>query len=244
MNNFILKAALNGKRSPTEHSAIPVRLEQIVDEAQQAVAAGADALHIHVRDRAGRESLQAVDVGRTLVAVRSACRGIPVGISTAAWIVGDADDRRVLIDQWEILPDFVSVNFDEAGVLPLVHLLRAKGIDIEAGLANRAAGDLLVQSRLASGCLRVLIEPDEQDLAAARATVRQIEAGLDQAGITLPRLLHGYQATTWPVLQDALRAGYATRIGFEDTLSLPNGMLAHSNAALVAAARQLIATTA
>jgi uncharacterized protein (DUF849 family) len=39
----------------------------------------------------------------------------------------------------------------------------------------------------------------------------------------------------------AARRGYDARIGFEDTVALPDGALAESNAALVAAARRLIA---
>jgi uncharacterized protein (DUF849 family) len=49
-------------------------------------------------------------------------------------------------------------------------------------------------------------------------------------------LQHGEGATTWPVLEDALRRGLDTRIGLEDTLHLPDGALAEGNPALVRAA--------
>jgi uncharacterized protein (DUF849 family) len=54
------------------------------------------------------------------------------------------------------------------------------------------------------------------------------------------RLLHGYGATTWAMLARAADLGFATRIGLEDTLVLPDGTEAPDNAALVAAAREIL----
>jgi uncharacterized protein (DUF849 family) len=58
-------------------------------------------------------------------------------------------------------------------------------------------------------------------------------------GIDLPCVLHGLDATAWPLLEEAKRRGYGSRIGFEDTLSMPDGSRAESNAELVAAARKV-----
>jgi len=49
-----------------------------------------------------------------------------------------------------------------------------------------------------------------------------------------PRLLHGSDATTWAVLDAALSYGYDTRVGLEDTLTLPDGSQTQGNAQLVA----------
>ncbi|MFJ6074892.1 3-keto-5-aminohexanoate cleavage protein [Streptomyces sp. NPDC093065] len=51
-----------------------------------------------------------------------------------------------------------------------------------------------------------------------------------------PVLLHGEDGGAWPVLRLAGRLGLATRIGLEDTLFLPDGSRAASNAELVTAA--------
>ena len=45
--------------------------------------------------------------------------------------------------------------------------------------------------------------------------------------------------TPWPLLIDAVKAGHQTRIGFEDTLTLPDGSAAASNRDLVAVAIRL-----
>ncbi len=50
-------------------------------------------------------------------------------------------------------------------------------------------------------------------------------------------LPHGEDGGTWPVLRLAGRLGPATRIGLEDTLLLPDGQRAVSNAQLVTEAQ-------
>jgi len=59
---------------------------------------------------------------------------------------------------------------------------------------------------------------------------------LDRIGITSPGLHHGEREATWPVMRQAQRLGCDTRIGLEDTLTLPDGAPTSSNEALVTAA--------
>ena len=65
--------------------------------------------------------------------------------------------------------------------------------------------------------------------------VKQIERVLESATAAhaLPLLLHGTEATVWPIMTQAMVRGYGARIGFEDTLVLPNGRVAQSNGELV-----------
>ena len=233
---MLIEVALNGKRT----EQVPATPAEIVGEARDAIAAGARAIHVHVRDAAGRESLAAADVALTVRALREACPGVPLGVSTGAWIVPDLARRLELLEGWELVPDFASVNMDEAGAPAIVDLLLAKGVGIEAGIASPAAAEVLVRSGRGGACLRVLLEPGEPSLAAARANASAIERLLDAAAIGVPRLLHGDDATAWPLLEDAIARGIDTRIGLEDTLLLPDGAPASSNAALVAAAFALL----
>ena len=53
-------------------------------------------------------------------------------------------------------------------------------------------------------------------------------------------VLHGEGTSCWPALNDAGRRGLATRIGLEDTLTMPDGSSAADNAALVRAAQELL----
>ena len=90
---MLLQAAINGARPPAEHPALPIQPEQLAEDAKVCIAAGAGAIHFHVRAPDGRESLAGADVARAVAAVRSACRGRPIGISTGAWIQPDFDRR-------------------------------------------------------------------------------------------------------------------------------------------------------
>jgi uncharacterized protein (DUF849 family) len=236
-----LEAAINGARSRAEHAGLPVTP---ADQARAAVACrdqGADAVHAHVRDDQGRETLAAGAVGALMRAVRAAAPALPVGVSTGAWIVPDSGTRMGHVRQWRERPDFASVNFDEAGAADVANALLALGVGVEAGLASPAAAEAFVASGLAPRCLRVLLEPQEETVPEALATSALIEQVLRPAGITLPRLLHGTGVTVWPLLAEAARRGCEARIGLEDTLLLPGGELALDNAALVAAARRMLA---
>lgn len=239
---MFLKAALNGARSVAYHPRVPITAAQLAADARAAVRAGADAIHLHVRGGDGMETLSGEELARTLAAVRASVPETPVGITSRLPIVGSPAERLRLARGWTALPDFVSVNFDEEGSPELAELLLARGVGVEAGLADADAARALLASGLATHCLRILIEPREEEASAARATVSAIDGILGGAGIPAPRVLHGVDATAWPLLSDAGRRGWGTRIGFEDTRDLPDGSLAADNAALVLAARSLLSS--
>lgn len=237
---MLIKVAVNGNRTPAEHPAVPVSAEAQAAEARAAVAAGAGAIHVHVCGPDGRESLAAQEVARTLEAIRKACPGVPVGISTADWIMPGEAERLASVEGWQTLPDFASVNFHEKGAVALAELLLAHGVGVEAGLADAQAAEILAASPVRDRCFRILLEPLEPGVEDARRNVAAIEAALDAAGLRQARLLHGLDATAWPLVREAARKGYDTRIGFEDVIWLPDGRVAPSNAALVAAARGMV----
>ncbi len=239
---MLLEAALNGGRSIADHPAIPVAPAQLAAAATQSAKAGAGAVHFHVRGANGRESLAASDVDRAVTEVRR--HGVPFGISTGAWIISAPARRLAAVEEWTAFPDFVSINFDEAGAAELGAFFLRRNVGIEAGVATAFAAEQLVQSGLGNRCLRVMFEPREQVAADAMATVGRAEAVLDAASVTVPRLLHGVDGTAWSLVSAARARGYDTRIGFEDTLTLPDGRIANDNSELVRAAMVLLADMA
>ena len=236
----LLQAALNGARRREEHPALPLSSRELADAAAQAVVAGATAIHIHVRDSRGTESLAGEDVSRALGALRGAVPGTPIGVSTGAWILPHTERRHQTIAAWTTQPDYVSVNFDEPGAELLAGMLLSRNIGIEAGIANTTAAQRLARSGLANRCLRALVEPQAQELPTALEVIREIEAILSQGGVGLPWLLHGMDRTAWPLIGDAAARGHGTRVGFEDTLTLPDGSMAASNAVLIQEARRVL----
>ncbi len=230
---MLLQACLNGAR----RDAGPRAPSEVAAEARAAVAAGAGAVHVHPRRPDGSESLDGPVVAATLDALRAVV-DVPVGVSTGAWIVPDAGARIRAIEGWTVLPDFASVNLHEPGSGHIAGVLLDRGVGVEAGLWTAAAAAWFAASGAVEHCLRVLVEPREQDLAVAGATVDAILAEIDGAGV--PTLLHGHDATAWDLLRRAAAEGFDTRIGLEDTLVLPDGTPATTNAALVRAAVSLL----
>ena len=238
---MLMKAALNGNRAPGSHPDLPVSPAELAEAAADSVVAGAGAIHLHPRNPAGRESLAPEDVASAVAAVKAAVRRTPVGVTTGAWIVPSPGERHTLVAAWDVLPDFVSVNFHEEGGEDLARLLLDRGVGVEAGICDAAAAARWTASGLAEKSLRVLLEPQEEDLAVALRTVAEIESVLDAAAVATPRLLHGTGPTVWGLIREAARRGYDTRIGLEDTLVKEDGAEATGNAALVVEARRLYA---
>src|SRR5262249_37090519 len=123
----------------------------------------------------------------------------------------------------------------------VIDLALSKGIGVEAGIWSPADAGKFVAHPSARHCLRVLIEINEQDLSAGMEACRVVIDVLDRAGISLPRLLHGLDATMWDFYRKALAGGFYGRIGLEDGKHLPSGTIAEDNAALIRAARALLA---
>ncbi|UVK46308.1 3-keto-5-aminohexanoate cleavage protein [Mesorhizobium sp. AR07] len=231
---MIVQACINGARPRDFHPKLPLDAQAMADDAAACVDAGAAELHIHPRGADGRESLVAVDA--TVLAVRQACPGTLVGVSTGAWIENDVERTRAAIAAWRELPDYASVNLSEADAPAVMELLRGRGIGIEAGLATTADAERFVGLADHNRVLRILIEIDIQDLPAALDEAHGIAAVLGRAKVLRPILLHGVDATVWPFVALAHRQRWSTRVGLEDGKTLADGTIAKDNAAIAAAA--------
>lgn len=232
-----LQVALNGDRI---HPAAPRTPVATADAARAAVEAGAHSLHVHAFDDAGRETLDRAACAKVLRAIRALCPASPISLTTSATIVTDPGERLGLVEAWEELPDLVSANQGEPGIVELCESLLSRGVGIEAGLLTADDARTFVRSRLAARCRRVLIEPLDPDPAAAVQHAARMEDIVVSAGITLEQVHHGYDAGCWAVNRRALERGHGIRTGLEDITLLPDGRPARDNADLVAAAAGLI----
>jgi uncharacterized protein (DUF849 family) len=234
----LLEAALNGSR---DHPCAPRTPAELARTARECVDAGARLLHLHPFDAAGRETLAAGPCAAALEAVRAACPGVPVSLSTSAEIEPDARRRLELVERWTALPELVTANQGEPGIVELCERLVARGVGIEAGLLSLADAEAFVRSGLADRCVRVLVEPLDADPQAAVAHAAAMEQVLEDAGIALEQVHHGDGLASWAVNERALERGHGIRTGLEDTAALPDGRPAPDNAALVRAAAAMIA---
>lgn len=237
MATVLLQATLNGPFTKADHPAMPVSAEELASDAEACAEAGARAFHIHPRDEAGAERLDRGTVDPCVRRVREAT-GLPVGVTTGQWIEPNLARRLELVRAWRE-PDYTSVNLSEPGALDVIKALLDAGVGVEAGIWTITDAELLAASVVAHRVLRLMIEPVEVSSGDAVSLVSEIHDVLDHAGLRQPRLQHGDGEATWILLEDAVRRGIDTRIGFEDTLRLPDGSLAASNAALVRAAYAL-----
>jgi uncharacterized protein (DUF849 family) len=239
----VLAVALNGARRPEEHPAIPRTPAELATAARESVDVGADVLHLHAYGDDGVESLDGTACSAALRAVREGCPGVPVSLTTSAAIEPDAKRRQRLVDAWTELPELVTANQGEAGILELCESLLSRGVGIEAGLLELPDAEAFLASGLAARCTRVLIEPLDADPGEAVEHAAAIERLLSDGGIRLEQVHHGDGIASWAVSARAAALGHGIRTGLEDTTVLPGGELAPDNAALVRAAARLLHDT-
>jgi uncharacterized protein (DUF849 family) len=233
---LIVQACINGARDAAFHPALPLTPEAMARDGAACVAAGAAEVHLHARGPDGRESLTPAAIDATMRALREACPGTLIGVSTGAWIERDERRTREAIDGWRELPDYASVNLSEPDAPAVIERLRRRGIGVEAGLASVADAERLAALNLGGRALRLLIEVSEQNVGEALAVVDGVAEILNRAGVRRPMLAHGFDATVWRFVALAAERRWSTRVGLEDGKASPSGATAPDNAALVAAA--------
>ncbi len=239
----LLQVALNGQRSLDDHPAIPRTPEELTREARASVDAGADVVHPHAYVD-GQETLEPEPCAAMVRATRAACPGVPISQTTALCIAGDDPERRLaLVAGWTELPELVTANQGEEGIIELCEHLLGRGVGIEAGLLVVGDAQAFVESGIADRCTRVLIEPLEVDPTIAVAHAEAMENVLAGAGIELEQVHHGEMIASWAVSERGARRGHGVRTGLEDVTVLPDGTPARDNAELVRYARELLATT-
>ncbi|THA77793.1 hypothetical protein E6R60_09320 [Streptomyces sp. A0642] len=238
----MLQVCLNGARNRAEYSRLPVTADELAAAAREAVAAGAEDIHLHPKDHDGQDTLEATAVAAAVSAVKLAVPGVPVGVTTGAWTMADPQARAAQVRAWTVLPDHASVNWHEDGATDVAAALLERGIGIEAGIySGTPAAQRFLNWPGSRRVLRVLAETTE---TTPQEALHSAAGLLDElASAATPILLHGEDAAAWPVLQLAASRCLDTRIGLEDVLHLPDGAPAPGNAALVRAARAIIQHT-
>lgn len=107
-----LMVAPNGARkSKADHPNFPMSLDEIVAEAKACFAAGADGLHLHVRDDEGRHSLDAGRYRAALDALRDVVPEMTLQITTEAVGMYRPDAQRSVVR--DVSPDAVSISLSE-----------------------------------------------------------------------------------------------------------------------------------
>ncbi len=249
----IVTVAPTGAESAKEaNPALPVTLDELVGAARACQAAGAAMIHIHVRDAAGRPTL---DLGRltdTVAAVREATDLI-VQLSTGGAVSDPFEARLAVLDAG---PDSCSlttgtVNFGDdvfANPWPFVAELyqRTQALGILPEFELFDLGHVATLDRLldtygppAGGAVHadfVMGVPGGMPGTAVAlvAGVAMLPAGATWSATGIGR-------SSVPVMLAALSMGGHLRVGMEDTLSYGPKRPARDNAELVERAARLAA---
>lgn len=249
---FAVAVAPNGaRRTKADHPRLPMSAAEVARDAAGAREAGAAMIHLHVRDRDGRHTLD-VDLYREAIAAVRAAIGDDMVVQVTTEAVGryappqqiavvDAlQPESVSIALREILPEggdetaaaALFERMERAGILHQIIVYDAAELDRLAALSARGV--------LPDGPLAVLAVLGRY--SDTGATQRELDAFVD-AGIARHQwMLCAFGPDEAGFMSQAARAGGHARVGFENNLWLPGGELAPDNASIVAATIRLAST--
>ncbi|MGQ0778872.1 MAG: 3-keto-5-aminohexanoate cleavage protein [Pseudonocardiales bacterium] len=247
---LITVAPTGAEHVKSDVAELPVTLDELVGTARECERLGAAMVHVHVRDGAGRPTLDLVRLREAVDALRAETR-LVVQLSTGGAVTDPESDRLAVLDA---LPDSASctmgtVNFGDdvflnrwQFIVALHRGMQERGIVPEYEIFD--LGQLTSLRRLldehgapAAGHVHVDfvmgvpggMPGDTATLVAAVAALPP-GASFSATGIGRAHL---------PVALAALSAGGHLRVGMEDTLSYARGRRVTGNAELVARAAEL-----
>ncbi len=233
----LVKAAINGGRTPSSAHRVPITPAEIANETLESHRAGADVVHFHARTIEGAQTISPDEIAAAVEAIRTRAPHVIIGTTTGLWCAKDPQDRYDQVAAWKVRPDFASVAFSEEGAAETAELVVRLGMQLESAVWSiDDVPALLSATSTFAANIRVLIEPEDEDPDQAVSHAREMATRLRSADITCPLLYHGYDQTVWPVLEASVQDGHQIRIGFEDGMTLPDDTPAATNADLLAAA--------
>ena len=248
-----LMVAPNGaRRTKSDHPALPVTLPEIVETAQACADAGADGLHLHLRDAEGRHLLDAGRYREAVKEIRARVPGMALQITTeAAGRYAAPHQRQVALaagaDMVSVAPREMVQDTPDATAAGFYNDCADHGIAVQHILYDTADFDLLA---------RLLRETDLRDPALQLIFVLgrySVDQDSDPSDLTpfLDRMAELHLTPDWAVcafgrsetacLVDAHRRGGKLRVGFENSLWHADGSMARDNADRVRRIRQACA---
>jgi uncharacterized protein (DUF849 family) len=272
MNNprTIITCAVTGNLvTPEQTPYLPITPAQIADECLAAEAAGAAAVHIHVRDPQTGKPSMAVEYYREVVErIRARSRELIINLTTGPGgrFVPSEDDPKVYAPGTTLLPplervkhvellkpDICTLDLNTMNSGPDVVINTPRNVRKMAA-AMRAAGVKPELEIFDSGDLHLaldMIRDGTLDGPALWTFVLGVKYGFAPTPETvlyarnmLPRdavwTAFGIGRTEFPMVAQAWLMGGHVRVGMEDNVYLERGVLARSNAELVLRAAEII----
>lgn len=254
MNEVAIMVAPNGaRRMKTDHPAIPITPAELGVTAQACRLAGAGAIHVHVRDEAGRHALNATTYREAIRLIVDQCAGdMAVQVTTESAGLFGIDDQVALAQGLKAANlSFAIRELVAGGPGPAVEFLAwAAGAGVSIQFILYDVDDIAVFAQLhRSGNLRVAGKPRTLLVVGRYGAVQN---GRPEDFETLYRTYAAeglHESTIWMTcafgigemacLSLAIERGGHARVGFENAIVDANGVPARDNAQRVAMVAEL-----
>jgi len=247
MDPLLIMVAPNGaRRTKADHPALPMTAPELADTAAACLAAGAAAMHVHVRDEAGAHVLDAGRYAEAIAAIRDRTDGrMLVQVTTEA--VGRYSPAEQMDLVRRLRPAAISVGLREilgdgdAAASAFFAWAAGEGIAVQHILYDRADLDRLAELHRRGGF---------GDVAQPRLlfVLGRYTLGQESRPEDLDAFLDGLERhrldAVWSVcafgrgetnaLAAAIARGGHVRVGFENSLWHADGRIARDNAERVA----------
>jgi 3-keto-5-aminohexanoate cleavage enzyme len=253
MEKLVITCALTGAEvTKAQNPAVPYTVAELAASAAAAVAAGASVIHLHVRTDDGRPTQAATRFREAIDAILTLCPDVIVQVSTGGALGMGREERLapVTLSPEMATLDCGTLNFGgddifvntENDIIHFAAALQAQGVAKELECFEKGHVDTVLRL-VRRGLLRpplhfgfVLgvnggMSGEARDFHFLRDSIPG-DATYSVAGIGR------YE---FPLAELAIADGGHVRVGLEDNLYLEKGVLAPSNAALVAKVAALAA---
>jgi uncharacterized protein (DUF849 family) len=266
----IITCAITGNLTkPEQHPGLPITPEQIATASLEAVQAGASVVHIHVRDpQTGRPSMDIALYREAIERIRAVDTDVVINLTTGPGgrFVPSEDDPKMAAPGTTLLPperrvehiaalkpDICSLDLNTMNsggevvintpknVARMARVIREAGVKPELEIFDTGdmhlALDLMKEGVLEAPGLWTFVMGVKYGFSASPETLLYarslLPAGAQWAAFGIGRF-------EFPIVAQAWLAGGHVRVGLEDNIYISKGVLAQSNAQLVARARDIV----
>ncbi len=242
-------ACTGAETSKAQNPALPVTSDEIATAAEEARAAGAAILHLHVRDAAGKATQDVGTFRRAIEAIRKKT-DIVIELTTGG-AVGDTPQERLRPIK-ELEPEMASldcgtVNFGNDYIVNTLPVMREFAAEFRARRVRPTFECFDLGHVYASLALikEGLVEPPYHYglvlgvPGALPYGVRELAAMVDALPEGAEYTVMGIGRSSLPSQFGSIALGGWIRVGFEDNVYYSKGRLAASNAELVERAARI-----
>ncbi|MEP1199519.1 3-keto-5-aminohexanoate cleavage protein [Tateyamaria sp.] len=239
---LIMVAPTGARKGKGDHPRLPLSIQEIRDETVACASAGADALHLHVRDQSGRHSLDPGRYKEAIAEVHDALPDFPIQITTESAGVFDVEQQLACLR--DLRPKAASISIREVA-RDAALAARIYGTCSDNGTSvQHILYDLDDWTQLLAWQEKGVVKADQADVIFVLGRYAPPKAAkpsdLDSLTHLFPHLpgrvmICAFGPSEHDVLCAASAYGADLRVGFENNIYTEDGERAESNATNVAA---------